>query len=521
MRNLLTVACALGALGVTALVGTGRVAAADTPEHETVCDDGVDEDGDTVTDCGDADCFSSPACKPDGNAENTNARCSDWIDNDQDGFLDCDDTDCSGPGVSICKGSWDVEKAGGGATGGGGGVPALPEIPEGATFEDLIGKMGDVDGERNDFLCSDGIDNDGDGATDCADFGCRFDADVQVCRESPGMRFSVVAFINQSYDIEADTFDTRFSTLQLRAFGPMPFIQDSFFLVSMRAEKTPRLTFAMFQIPIGHGHYFNINSGGGGLSTAVIRSAAKQLLIDRPYYLYDAFEQGNGAAAEVGGQLDDPGQFTYRAYVAGGSGQFSGNVGGRFFTFDNTNFTWSIGGQIGVNLVGHLSRWASPMLYVKVPTALGLTAGVKYDQRAQERYPAWNVNLTLRSGGLIAQAETYMKRELEFGSWQTAWNLSAGYLIWPKNLLLVGDIGMFNASKMDHPPAETNQAIETDIRSQRDELQWRLGLHWYFFRNIGVLSLIYTDDLLKAREDVTSQAEEHSRLLELIAQYRF
>src|SRR5690606_20027395 len=151
--------------------------------------------------------------------------------------LDCDDTDCSGPGVSICKGSWDLEKAGGATGGGGGGVPLMPEIPEGSTFEDLIGKMGDVDGERNDFLCADGIDNDGDGATDCADFGCRFDADVQVCRESRGMRFSVVAFINQSYDIEADQSDTRFSTLQLRAFGPMPFIQDSFFLVSMRAEK--------------------------------------------------------------------------------------------------------------------------------------------------------------------------------------------------------------------------------------------------------------------------------------------
>ena len=59
-----------------------------------------------------------------------------------------------------------------------------------------------------------------------------------------------------------------------------------------------------------------------------------------------------------------------------------------------------------IDLVGNTTRWDNPMLYTPVPTALGLTFGVKYDQRAQERFPAANINLTFRSGRLIAQGET-------------------------------------------------------------------------------------------------------------------
>jgi hypothetical protein len=338
---------------------------------------------------------------------------------------------------------------------------------------------------------------------------------VSVCRENPGIRFSVVSHITQSYDIEKDVADTRFSTLQLRAFGPIPFIQDSFFLVSMRAERTPRLTFAMFQIPLGEGHYMNVNSGGGGLSTALIRSASKQLLIDSPFYLYNAFEQGNGAAIEVGGPLDDEGMFEYRVFGAGGSGRFNGNVGGRYFTFDNTNYTWSFGAQLGIDLVGSLTRWDNPMLYTPVPTSVGLTVGAKYDQRAQERFPAANVNLTARTGRLIAQAETYLKRELEFGSWEIAYNVSLGYLLWDKTILLAADFGQYLPGEMDNPPA----VAETDVARQLDELQWRVGAHWYFWRNIGVLSAVYSDRTLANEEE--GAPDVHERLLKLVAQYRF
>ena len=78
---------------------------------ETICDDGEDNDGDTVFDCADHDCHDAPNCQADGRDEVTDARCSDWVDNDTDGFTDCDDADCYGPGVKACQGSWDVEKA--------------------------------------------------------------------------------------------------------------------------------------------------------------------------------------------------------------------------------------------------------------------------------------------------------------------------------------------------------------------------------------------------------------------------
>ncbi len=489
-------------------------AAPDAPAAETICDDGTDNDGDTVYDCGDSDCKGAPHCKPDGEPESSEARCSDYVDNDSDGHVDCDDDDCIRGNFKACQGSWDAQQGGAIRPGSGVNDDELPDTGD-KSWDELIGTMGDIDGERSDEVCADGIDNDNDGRTDCADFGCRFDPQVSVCRENPGMRFSIVSHISQIYDIEADEMDTRFTVLQLRAFGPIPFIQDSFFLISMRAERTPRLTFAMFQIPLGDGHYLNINSGGGGLSTALIRSASKQLLIDSPFYLYNAFEQGNGAAVEVGGPIDDAGMFDYRVYVAGGSGRSNGNVGGRYFTFDNTNYTWTVGAQLGIDFVGSLTRWDSPLLYVPVPTALGMTVGFKYDERAQERFPAANVNLTLRTGRFIGSAETYIKRELEFGSWQVAYNIAAGFLIVPKYLMLGADIGQYIPGDFDKPPA----LAETDIRRQLEEFQWRVGLHWYFWRNIGVISAIYSDRTTSPRGDV--EPDTHERIFKIVGQYRF
>ncbi|PKN57881.1 MAG: hypothetical protein CVU56_08615 [Deltaproteobacteria bacterium HGW-Deltaproteobacteria-14] len=510
MRSSITALTALLALGLGgAYIPLAR--AAEAPPKESSCTDGVDDDGDTVTDCADADCYADPACQPDGAPENTDGRCSDWIDNDRDGHLDCDDADCDGPGITVCKGSWDKQQA---ATGGGGSAAGLPTIPDGASFEDLLGKMGDIDGERNDQDCADGVDNDNDGATDCADFGCRFDPNVLVCREAPSVRFSVVSFIESNYDFGTEQPDVFFKTLQLRAFGPMPFIQDSFFLLSARFEKTPRLTFAMFQVPIGGGNYLNINSGGGGLSSGPIRSASKQLLIEQPFYLYSAFEQGSGAAVEVGGPIAKDGSLNYRAYVAGGAGRFSGNVGGRYFTYDNTNFTYSVGAQLGINAIGHISRWDSPLLYVPSPTALGFQIGAKYDQRAQERYPAFNLQAVYKSGPFIGIVEGYLKRELEFESWQGAYNVQVGILAVNKTLLLAADFGQYLASSMKNPPA----VAETDIRRQDDQLQWRVAVHWYFWRNIGVLSLLYDDHLTT---DNATGEDTHDRILRLIAQYRF
>lgn len=494
---------------------------------EKKCTDRVDNDNDTMIDCGDADCFKNhPACKAGQGNENTNDACSDWVDNDGDGAVDCDDANCQGPGITVCKGSWKGSLERGGGAGGGAAKAAVGDVPElgkGMSVEDLIGKGSDKDGERNDQLCSDGIDNDNDGRTDCADFGCRFDPSVTVCQGSTGMRFSVVAGIQQVYNIKNyrdgdDKMDTRFSRIQLRSFGPMPMIQNSFYLLSLRAEKTPRLTFAMFQMPIGHnGLYVNINSGGGGLSSALILSAAKQLLLEPAYYVYSAFEQGNGASAEIGGPIGGTnGKLKFRLFVAGGSGRFSGNVGGRYFSYNNTNYTYAVGGQLGLNVIGYYSRFDNPFLFTPVPTTLAFLVGVKYDQRAQERYPALNVSAIFRSNRFVFLGESYTKKELEFDSLQTAYVAQVGFLAIPKRLLLAADFGAYVILQpMKNPPA----TLQTDLKKQLDEQQWRLAAHYYLYRNIGILSLLYKDRTIKnAKEGLAANREQR---VSLEAQYRF
>ena len=486
---------------------------------ETVCDDGQDNDADSMMDCADKDCAKAPNCQPTGVSENSDVLCSDWVDNDGNGQMDCDDVACFGAGITACLGSFE-RKA---------GVPvkvapvttqatasSQQQTPSSAPSEAEL-RANDNDGERNDLLCSDGIDNDGDGAVDCADYGCRFDPTVTICQGSPSMRFSIVGNLAQSFDFEESQIDTRFTKLQLRSFGPIPLIANSFYLVSMRAEKTPRLTFALFQVPLGGGHYLNLNSGGGGLSNALIVSTAKQLLGDPAYYLYSAFEQGNGAAAELGGPVPGltPGRFNYRLFAAGGSGRFSGNIGGRYFTYENTNYTYSVGGQISANLIGFTSRWDSPFLLTPTPTAIAVRLGAKYDERAQERYPAVNVGLSAKHGRFVFSFEDYYKRELNFGSIQNAYNVTFGALLIKKKLMAAADFGQFLASEFTNPPEQ----FQTDLKKIRDETQWRGALHYYFRGNIGLLSLIYSDRRLAPNEAGKENEREHS--IKLVAQYRF
>jgi len=65
----------------------------DPPPEPEICDDGIDNDGDGLTDCNDSvDCSSDPACSaPPPETE----ICNDGIDNDGDGLTDClDKLDC-------------------------------------------------------------------------------------------------------------------------------------------------------------------------------------------------------------------------------------------------------------------------------------------------------------------------------------------------------------------------------------------------------------------------------------------
>jgi len=489
--------------------------------RETQCTDGRDDDGDSMTDCADADCFEHEACVIGGGEERNDERCSDWVDNDADGAVDCEDVDCQANGITVCHGSApsgqahgdehdlvDVE---------------MPELSGDMSVEDLIGQGNDADGERNDYLCSDGVDNDGDGRTDCQDFGCRFDPQVTVCAASPGFRFSVVAGVGASYDLQAgliDRDDTRtagdvsFRRLQLRALGPIPFINNSFFLISARLERSPRVTFAHFQVPVGdRGHYVAVNSGGGSLSSALIISTAKQALLDPPFYLLNAFEQGNGAAFEAGGPLTENGRLQFRLFLAGGSGRSNGNVGGRFFPDDNQNFTYTAGAQLQVNLIGHFNRFDSRMLYTKVPVGLGLLIGGKWDQRATERFPAANALLSFRYSILQLSIENYFRYVLDFGgSVQNAWNAAVSLLLVPRHLVFAVDAGMYTAADFDELPDSDPQPL--------DQLQFRAALHWYWYRNIGLLSLLYSET---HNEDIPDRDDdpEVEREIRLEAQFRF
>ncbi len=126
--------------------------------NNTACGDGVDNDCDGFTDCCDFDCSMTTGvtvCARDAStrtdtgpcdargSENTNATCGDGVDNDCDGFLDCNDFDCSRTAsVTVCGGDSGARCDAGGT-------------------------------ENTNATCGDGVDNDCDGFTDCADFSCR------------------------------------------------------------------------------------------------------------------------------------------------------------------------------------------------------------------------------------------------------------------------------------------------------------------------------------------------------------
>lgn len=56
---------------------------------ESVCNDGLDNDGDGYTDCDDSQCDMIGGCPM-----STEADCGDGFDNDQDGKIDCQDSNC-------------------------------------------------------------------------------------------------------------------------------------------------------------------------------------------------------------------------------------------------------------------------------------------------------------------------------------------------------------------------------------------------------------------------------------------
>jgi hypothetical protein len=438
------------------------------PAHEENCGDGIDNDGDGLIDCADSDCKDAPECKAkrDGKPENTPERCSDWVDNDGDGLIDCDDSECQK--FAVCQGSWKGPVDGDGehtAAAEGGSAPTAAKHAPGVEAADS---------------------NDGVGFV--------------------GVRFGVVAGVVQemSYDnaINAKQYvpqlDTRINLLQLRAFGQLPLMEDSFFLINIRGDVSPRLTFAEFQMPLGGGNYLNINTGGGSLSNELIVSAAKLPLLEPAFWMTSAFEQGNSAAVEVSGPIVN-GILRYRGFVGGGAGFATGNVGNRHFTLQNLNYTYTAGAQLQASPVGHYDRFDSRFLYKEVPLALGVVVGAKYDQREQERYPAVNALAALRWGRFELSAEDYSKAELNFGALQNSYDITLGALVIPEWLFFAVDGGQFYTSDFGELTKLTGIAVAAppkalvgSLRGERAETDLRAALHFFFWRDNGVLSARYT-----------------------------
>jgi len=500
--------------------------------HETVCTGRLDEDGDGLPDCADADCYADPHCHAGGSEERSNQACSDWIDNDGDGSADCEDEDCAVDWVTVCRGSYS-----GGASGGGAAESTddLPELGEGMSVEDLIGTGGDADGERTDETCADGIDNDNDGRMDCADFGCRFDPQVTVCQGEPGFRFSIVAGAGarirfgatESDSIVGDTIapEAGFTALQLRALGPIPFISNSFFLLSIRAEDSVRLAFLMFQLPIGEaGHYLNINSGSGTLTTQRIVSAARLPFLDPAFYMLNVYEQGNGGSVEVGGPVDSGGTLRFRAFVAGGAGNFTGNVGGARIdpSISGSNFAWAAGLQLQLNVVGNTDRFDLGLMYTPEQTTLALWAGAKWDQRPLEQQLVWQASMSFRVWHFRLRAETIGRYAPNWGGAASeAFSVELQALLVPRVLVLAGDVGG-NFRLFDYDRTLLPTTVAGDV-FMAEEFQYRFSLVWYFWRSVGTLHAIYSENRMGVA-DVMGSGFNRSpidRTLRLETRFRF
>lgn len=476
-----------------------------TTNRETECTDHKDNDGDAVYDCGDSDCSKEPHCQIDGKPEGSNERCSDWIDNDKDGAIDCEDKECQLSSITVCGGSWQGDVDGNG----GDGVAAPTDPANGGGGSEPNKRLYNGDVEQPD-----------------SEGGVGF----------VGVRFGVVAAVQElltttninnpsAYETR---IDTRFDTLQLRAFGALPLLEDSFFLLSMAAAQSPRITFALFQFPLGQGHYVNINSGGSTLSAQRLVSAAKQPLIDVPRYLLNPFDQFLDAGVEVNGPIV-LNLLRYRVFAGGGTGLF-GDFGGRRFEDVSVNPTYSVGAQGWVTPIGIYNRFDSPFLYRPVPMATAFALGGKYEQREQERFPAVHGVGIFRYGLFSVQAETYNKAELNFGALSTANYVQVGFLLYPEWFFLAADVGHFYTTgfgeigKYGIPVAGDVSTVPNSVKRAKGEIQARAALHWFFWRQNGVMSVRYTYDQtdpngIGPQRDRTFPVISHEAILQ--AQLRF
>ena len=163
-----------------------------------VCNDGVDNDGDSYIDCNDFDCNDDVVCGGSGVE-----ICNDGIDNDGDSYIDCDDYGCDDDPACGGSGSGSCAEYGCGTfnldnpcqcdsqcsqynnccndyddvcDGDDGGSTDVEDCDNGVDDDgDGYVDCDDFDCNCGSEICDDGIDNDGDSYIDCDDFNCSSD----------------------------------------------------------------------------------------------------------------------------------------------------------------------------------------------------------------------------------------------------------------------------------------------------------------------------------------------------------
>lgn len=132
-----------------------------TQVYDEDCTNLIDDNGDGLVDCQDADCAMHEACLPD---KQGGEQCANGLDDDGDGFADCQDPDCGTHPACVPEESGG-EICGNGLDDDGNGV-ADCEDPACALFPGC--DQGDPGSEN----CFNGVDDDGDMIVDCYDPDC-------------------------------------------------------------------------------------------------------------------------------------------------------------------------------------------------------------------------------------------------------------------------------------------------------------------------------------------------------------